>query len=177
MQARSWHTTARSPISLRVKTKVLTLAHNDLHDLRYPLFLLSPHMLPLVHFTPTVLASTASPKHARNPSDSELYNCYHFYPDHSLDIHVAHFSVYFRSLPKCCLLGETVLKQSFKNHSRCCGAWMAQLVKHLPLAQVMILGSWDWAPCQTLCSAGSILFPLPLSLCIEERNEIKEMKS
>ena len=34
------------------------------------------------------------------------------------------------------------------------GAWVAQSVKHLPLAQVMILGSWDgvlhpaqWAVC------------------------------
>ena len=39
---------------------------------------------------------------------------------------------------------------------------MAQSVKHLPLAQVMISGSWDqvlhWAP----CSAGSLLLPLPL---------------
>ena len=41
---------------------------------------------------------------------------------------------------------------------------MAQSVEYLPLAQVMIQGSWDralsWAP----CSVGSLLFPLLLSL-------------
>lgn len=25
--------------------------------------------------------------------------------------------------------------------------WVSQLAKHLPLAQIMILGSWDQAPC------------------------------
>jgi len=44
------------------------------------------------------------------------------------------------------------------------GAWVAQPVKRLPLAQVMIPGSWDrvlhWAP----CSAGSLLLPLPTAL-------------
>ena len=40
------------------------------------------------------------------------------------------------------------------------GTWVAQPVKHLPLAQVMILVSWDlgWVP----CSVGSLLLPLPL---------------
>ena len=44
------------------------------------------------------------------------------------------------------------------------GTWMAQLVKGLPSAQVMIPESWDqvlhWAP----CPGGSLLLPLPLSL-------------
>ena len=44
------------------------------------------------------------------------------------------------------------------------GAWVAQLVKHLPWAQVIVPESWDpalhWAP----CSAGSLLLPLPLQL-------------
>ena len=39
---------------------------------------------------------------------------------------------------------------------------MAQLVKHLPLAQVMVSGSWDQALCQTSFSAGSLLLPLHL---------------
>ena len=34
-------------------------------------------------------------------------------------------------------------------------------MKHLPSAQVMIPGSWDGAPCQASCSAGSLLLPLP----------------
>ena len=31
------------------------------------------------------------------------------------------------------------------------GTWVAQLVKHLTAAQVMILGSWVRAPRQALC--------------------------
>jgi len=42
------------------------------------------------------------------------------------------------------------------------GAWVAQLVKGLPLAQVMIPGSGDRAPSPDVCSAGSLLVPLPL---------------
>ena len=46
------------------------------------------------------------------------------------------------------------------------GTWVAQSVKHLPSAQVMIPGSWDgalhWAP----CSPGSLLLPLPLPLLV-----------
>ena len=41
----------------------------------------------------------------------------------------------------------------------------AQLVKHLPSAQVMIPGSWDQAPRWAPCSVGSLLVP-PLSLCL-----------
>ena len=43
-------------------------------------------------------------------------------------------------------------------------AWVAQLVKHLCLAGVMILGSWDPTLRQALCSSGSLLLPLPLPL-------------
>lgn len=43
------------------------------------------------------------------------------------------------------------------------GAWVAQQVKHLPSAQVMIPESWDWAPHWAPCSAGVLLFPIPLS--------------
>ena len=42
------------------------------------------------------------------------------------------------------------------------GAWVAQLVKHLPSVQVMIPGSWDQAPHWAPCSVGSLLLPLPL---------------
>ena len=44
------------------------------------------------------------------------------------------------------------------------GAWVAQSVKHLPSAQVMIPGSWDWAPHWAPCSGGTLLLPLPLFL-------------
>ena len=44
------------------------------------------------------------------------------------------------------------------------GTWLARLVKHVPLAQVMISGFWDGAPCQAPCLAGSMLLPLPLQL-------------
>ena len=43
-------------------------------------------------------------------------------------------------------------------------AWVAQSVKHLPSAQVMISGSWDWVPHGVPYSAGSLLLPLPLPL-------------
>ena len=37
------------------------------------------------------------------------------------------------------------------------GTWVAQLVGYLPLAQVVIPGSWDQALSQALCSAGDLL--------------------
>ena len=45
------------------------------------------------------------------------------------------------------------------------GAWVAQLMKRLLSAQIMILGSWDGAPCWAPCSVGSLLLPL-LSLSL-----------
>ena len=44
-------------------------------------------------------------------------------------------------------------------------AWVAQLVKRLPLARVTIPGSWDRVPHQAPCSAGSLLLSLPLPAC------------
>ena len=38
---------------------------------------------------------------------------------------------------------------------------MVQSAKHLASDQVLILGSWDRAPHQALCSVRSLLFPLP----------------
>ena len=46
------------------------------------------------------------------------------------------------------------------------GTWVAQEVKHLPSAQVMISGSWDGALHQAPCSAGTLLLPLPLPLLV-----------
>ena len=46
------------------------------------------------------------------------------------------------------------------NYSR--SAWVAQLVKPLPLIQVMIPGSWGGAPYWAPCSVQSLLLPLPL---------------
>ena len=51
----------------------------------------------------------------------------------------------------------------FKNREMW-GTWVAQLVEHLPSAQVMIPEFWDGAPHQTPCLAGSLLLPLPLLL-------------
>ena len=48
----------------------------------------------------------------------------------------------------------------FKKMSK--GTWVAQLVKLLPSAEVMISGSWDQAPGWAPCSAGSLCLPLPL---------------
>lgn len=44
------------------------------------------------------------------------------------------------------------------------GTWMAQSVKHVPSAQVRILGSWDPSLCQALCLAKSLLLLLSLAL-------------
>ena len=40
------------------------------------------------------------------------------------------------------------------------GAWVAQSVKRLPSAPVMISGSWDQAPYRAPCPAGGLLLPL-----------------
>ena len=61
---------------------------------------------------------------------------------------------------------------------------MAQWVKPLPSAQVMISGSWDRAPHRALCSAGSLLLPLSLpaalptcdSLSLCQINKLKKKK-
>ena len=45
------------------------------------------------------------------------------------------------------------------------GTWVTQLIKCLPLDQVMILRSWDPALHWALCSAGSLLLPLTPPLC------------
>ena len=54
------------------------------------------------------------------------------------------------------------------------GAWVAQMVGHLPSAQVMISRSWDQASLPVSCSVGSLLLSptasppalLSLSLCL-----------
>lgn len=46
------------------------------------------------------------------------------------------------------------------------GAWVAQLVRCLPLAQVMTSGSQDRAPRLAPSSAGSLLLLLPLPLLL-----------
>ena len=45
--------------------------------------------------------------------------------------------------------------------------WCSRLtVWLLVFAQVMILGSWDWTPCQAPCSGWGLLNSLSLSLCL-----------
>ena len=55
---------------------------------------------------------------------------------------------------------EIALKNLLKIMVR--GTWVAQLVKHMPSAQVMISGSWDQALHWAQCSMGSLLLLLPL---------------
>ena len=45
-------------------------------------------------------------------------------------------------------------------------ARVAQLIKHLPSAQVITLWSWDQVPHQAPHSVGSLLLPLSLSLLV-----------
>ena len=47
-------------------------------------------------------------------------------------------------------------------HTIAQGHLVAQSVERLPLARVMIPGSWDQAPHWAFCSARSLLHPLPL---------------
>ena len=58
------------------------------------------------------------------------------------------------------------LKDSFSKKADFGGTWLAQLVKHLPSAQVMIPGFWDRVLHQAPCLAGSLLLPFPLLLLI-----------
>ena len=46
------------------------------------------------------------------------------------------------------------------------GAWVAQWVKHLPFARVMIPGSWDPASRRAPCSVRSLLLPLLIPLLV-----------
>ena len=55
----------------------------------------------------------------------------------------------------------SIISQFKKNYK---GACVAQSVKHLPTAHVMVPGSWDRAPHQAPCSLGSLLVPLSLLL-------------
>ena len=54
------------------------------------------------------------------------------------------------------------------------GAWVAQSVKHLPLAQVVVTESWDQDPSQAPCSVGSLLLPLPLPLLVLTLSQINK---
>ena len=57
---------------------------------------------------------------------------------------------------------------------------MAQFIGHLPLAKVVVLGSWDHAWCQAPCLLGSVLFPFPVPLslpsCALSSSQIKSLK-
>ena len=58
-------------------------------------------------------------------------------------------------------------KKCYIKNSKFRGAWVAQWVKPLPSAHVMVSGSWDRALHQAFCSAGSLLPPsLCLHLCL-----------
>ena len=59
----------------------------------------------------------------------------------------------------CCLCAE--IKVALR------GAWVAQSIRHLLSAQVMITGSWDQVQSQAPCSGKSLLLPLPLCLCAD----------
>ena len=65
------------------------------------------------------------------------------------------FPLYYKPIPIPSLIVSSIR-----------GAWVAQSVTHLPLAQVMILWSWDralhGASHLAPCSAGSMLLPLPM---------------
>ena len=56
-------------------------------------------------------------------------------------------------------------------------AWVAQLVKHLPSAQVMIPRSWNQALGRAPCSVGSLLLPLLFPLPVLSKVNIYKNKN
>lgn len=72
------------------------------------------------------------------------------------------------------------MKESDKNwliYKKHTGTWVAQSFKHLPLAQVMILGSWDGTPAlgsllsrEFASPSPSALAPCSCSLCLYQIN-------
>ena len=60
--------------------------------------------------------------------------------------------------------GRNMRFLSFFLTHRTRGTWGAQSVEHVPLAQVLILESWNQTPHRAPCSAGSLLLLLPLLL-------------
>ena len=53
----------------------------------------------------------------------------------------------------------------FKFSLQYVGAWVAQSVKHLPLVQVMIPGSWDWALLSREAASPSLIVCFSPCLC------------
>ena len=70
-------------------------------------------------------------------------------------------------------------KVLFSDENRWRGAWVAQSVKRLPSAQVMILGVLGWSPIRLPAPWGAcislplylLLSPLVLSLCLCQMNK------
>ena len=52
------------------------------------------------------------------------------------------------SAPPACTLSKINKINLLKNNR---GAWVSQSVKLVTLAQVIVSGSWDWAPCGAEC--------------------------
>ena len=84
-----------------------------------------------------------------------------------------HFQLFGRGEVWHLEMQQTLGRISHFKQSTCCinkyllrGAWVAQWVKCLPLAQIMISGSLDRAPRWTPCSAGNLLLSLPLPLLL-----------
>ena len=83
----------------------------------------------------------------------------HFRETNRQQNHIGIFSLWNTDL--------TVFQERSENADATIGYWrdmgVAQSVKHLSSAQLMISGSWDWVWCQTPCLVGSLLLPLSLS--------------
>ena len=80
---------------------------------------------------------------------------------------MAHTSILMPYLANTFIFKKTspLMQQTLSYQERHCrGAWMAQSVKHLTWAQVMISVSWDQVPCQAPHWVGNLLLPLPLPL-------------
>ena len=75
-------------------------------------------------------------------------------------------------LPLTLIMMEPSLRRGLLEMHALRGTWVAQWIKHLPLAQVMISGSWGQTP-----ASGSLLGlflpqPLPLAGALSQINKL-----
>ena len=80
-----------------------------------------------------------------------------------------------------CWMVRAHWKRSCQENCQIWATWVSQSVRHLPLAQIVVSGSWDWALHSDPWSAESLLLPVfcpspLLVLALSQINKIKIFK-
>lgn len=75
-----------------------------------------------------------------------------------------------------CEKSKADTKVEEKKHKSSLNAWVAQLVKLVLLAQVVIPGSWDRVSRRAPCSLRTLLLPLPPSLSLMNKKKKNSLK-